>query len=175
MTGTLGTEPQFTVFAESHDDAAAAGYTALSPAGTLSGGHLAFRSARTDGLLHRIRRTAFEMPIPIESTDGLQSPGHFELTLRPGDIVRQCDHAAVLRDSVKEIAAQEGMSATFMAAPTARGASAGHVSLLAARDARRQRVRRPLRRLRDCPRSARPSWPVSSSTPLSCSSCTRRT
>ncbi len=60
-----------------------------------------------------------------------------ELTLRPGDTLQVCDGVLVVRDIVKEIAAQDGLAATFMAAPdddVVVGLPPEHLPARAARD-----------------------------------------
>ena len=65
----------------------------------------------------------------VEGTVGLGSPGQYEVTLRPDDLLIACDHLTILREAVKDIAADEGGSATFMAAYSDGIGCACHLSL----------------------------------------------
>ena len=112
-TATLGSELGFTL-------------VAAEPA--LGGNHLASRSARLEPTLHRMRRAITDMGIDIEGTFGLPGPGHFEVTMRPGDPMQICDGAVMARNAITDIAALEDCTATFMAAP-GDGGVAGHLSV----------------------------------------------
>jgi glutamine synthetase len=111
---TVVSEPQFTL---------------ASADTTLTGNHLSSRSAAVEPLMHRIRRSLVEMPVATQGITGLLGAGHFEVTLRPEDLLPACDGALLARAAVKEIAAQEGIVATFMAAYDESVGSGGHISV----------------------------------------------
>jgi len=125
----IGLEPQFTAFADSHREGLRDGFADLNHAGPVGAGHVAFQSATSEPLLHRVRSEGSQIPVGIEATVGLPSPGHFEVTLRPGNAVAVCDGALVLRAAIKDIAVQEGMCATFMSAYDQDAGTAGHVTV----------------------------------------------
>lgn len=126
FTATIGIEPQFTIFAEPHDQPDA---VQPRPVGALGGNHLATRSGRAEKTMHRIRVALQDMPVPIEGSAGLLAPGHYEITLRPADPMHVCDSALTLGAAVKDITADDGWSASFMACPEEGAGSASHVNV----------------------------------------------
>ena len=100
----------------------------ITPQPAAGANHLAARSARLEPTLHRIRRAISDMGVDIEGTFGLPGAGQFEVTMRPGDPLQICDGAVMSRNAIADIAALEGGTATFMAAPGDTGVS-GHVSV----------------------------------------------
>lgn len=129
LTASLGMEPQFTAFQDAHEEGLSTDFSALTPLAISGGAHSAFRSARGELLLRQVRRSLGQVPIRVEGTVALASPGQYEVTLRPADLVTACDHVAILRAAVKEIAADEGFSATFMASYSDGCGSASHLNL----------------------------------------------
>jgi glutamine synthetase len=72
--------------------------------------------------------------IPADTAVAEYAPGQFEINLRHRrDAVQACDDALGLRRAIKEIAARQGLLASFMAKPFADQAGSGthvHVSVL---------------------------------------------
>jgi glutamine synthetase len=72
--------------------------------------------------------------IPADTAVAEYAPGQFEINLRHrSDAVLACDDAIGLRRAVKEVAARQGLLASFMAKPFAHQAGSGthvHVSVL---------------------------------------------
>lgn len=129
LLADVGLEPQFTAFAHLHGEGLRGGFANLDHAGPVGAGHVAFQSAGTEPLLHRVRSEGSLIPVAIEGTVGLPSPGQFEVTLRPGSALAVSDAALVLRAAVKDIAVQEGMCATFMSAYDQDAGTADHVTM----------------------------------------------
>lgn len=65
----------------------------------------------------RIRSDMLAFGLPIEACNPETGPGQFEITLRYGPALGAADDALLFKTGVKEIAAQEGLVATFMAKP----------------------------------------------------------
>ncbi len=129
LSASVGLEPQFTAFDDQRGATAASDFAALRKTGPAGAGHVAFQSSRSEPLLHRVRTSGTLVPVGIEGTVGLPSPGHFEVTLTPTDALAVSDGALVLRSAIKDIAVQEDMAVTFMAAFDEGVGSAGHVSM----------------------------------------------
>ncbi len=65
-----------------------------------------------------IRSTMLEFGLPIEACNPETGPGQFEITLRYASAFRAADEAFLFKTAVKEVVAQEGLIATFMAKPS---------------------------------------------------------
>ena len=76
------------------------------------GGGLAAR-----GLRRRGARDAAEYGLAVEACTPEAGPGQFEINLRAAPALQAADEAFLLKSAVKEIAARQGLLATFMAKP----------------------------------------------------------
>ncbi len=63
----------------------------------------------------------------VESAKGEVQLGQHEIAFRYADAVTTCDNHSIYKTGAKEIAAQEGMSLTFMAKPNAREGNSCHI------------------------------------------------
>lgn len=92
-------------------------------------------------VLNDIDRLAQLQGIPAEGALAEASPGQFEINLRhTGAVLTACDHAIQLKRLVRQVAANHGVEATFMAKPYVAWAGSGmhiHLSML---DAKGQNV-----------------------------------
>lgn len=75
------------------------------------------RGARFEHVLGPIRNLCTEMGIIVEVSNPEYSPGQFEVNIRFDTAMKSADNAMLFRNSVKEIAWEEGYLATFMAKP----------------------------------------------------------
>ncbi|QLQ11678.1 MAG: glutamine synthetase [Nocardioidaceae bacterium] len=66
-----------------------------------------------------IRDLSLEFGLPIEACNPETGPGQFEITLEYRPALQAADDAFLFKTAVKEIAAQHGLLATFMAKPRA--------------------------------------------------------
>jgi glutamine synthetase len=73
------------------------------------------RGAEYEPVLAPIRNQLVEFGIPIEASNAEFAPGQFEVNMRYGEAMATADNAVLFRNSVKEIAAQHGFLASFMA------------------------------------------------------------
>jgi glutamine synthetase len=95
------------------------------------------RGTATEYLLGDIREQLATAGVYIEACNSEHGPGQFEVNIHHDDAVRAADHALVLKNAIKEIAASHGHTATFMAKLNpAWAGSSGHVhqSLLSSAD-----------------------------------------
>ncbi|HET6500312.1 MAG TPA: glutamine synthetase family protein [Amycolatopsis sp.] len=103
----------------------------------LSDGHHTYSVYRDTGsefLIGDVRRQLAEYGVRIEASNSEHGPGQFEVNIHYADALRAADHAMLLKHTVKELAAQHGYTASFIAKVNSRWAgSSGHVhqSLLA--------------------------------------------
>ncbi len=88
--------------------------------------------SRQEPVARLIRESALACELPIEACNPETGPGQFEITLRYGPALKAADDAFLFKTAVKELAAQEGLMATFMAKPRSDWAGSSchvHVSL----------------------------------------------
>lgn len=88
--------------------------------------------SRQEPLTRLIRERMLEYGIPLEACNPETGPGQFEITLRHRPALEAADDAFLFKAAVKELAAQEGLLATFMAKPSTEWAGSSchvHTSL----------------------------------------------
>jgi glutamine synthetase len=124
-----GTELEFIVFNDSYEDAWRAGYRALSPANLYNVDYSLQGTARVEPLLQRIRRSMRGAGMVVESAKGECNFGQHEIAFRYDEIVAKCDEHSLFKLGAKEIAAQEGVSLTFMAKFDQREGNSCHIHL----------------------------------------------
>lgn len=73
--------------------------------------------ARQEPVARRIREQMVAYGVPVEACNPETGPGQFEINLRYGPSLEAADAAFLFKSGVKELAAQEGLLATFMAKP----------------------------------------------------------
>ena len=125
----VGTELEFVVFADSYESAWDAGYRGLTPANRYNVDYSILGTARVEQLLRRIRNDMVGAGLAVESAKGECNFGQHEIVFRYDEAMVTCDNHAVYKTGAKEIAAQEGMSITFMAKVDAREGNSCHVHL----------------------------------------------
>lgn len=73
------------------------------------------RGAEYEDVLAPMRNQMVEFGIPIEASNTEYAPGQLEVNVRYDEAMRTADNAVRFRNAVKEIAAQHGYLASFMA------------------------------------------------------------
>lgn len=73
------------------------------------------RGAVYEEVLAPLRNQLIDFGIPVEASNMEFAPGQVEVNIRYGEALRTADNAVLFRNAVKEIAAQHGFLATFMA------------------------------------------------------------
>ena len=76
------------------------------------------RGAQFEYVLAPIRNQLEEFGIPIEASNAEFAPGQFEVNVKYDEAMRTADNAVLFRNGVREIAAQHGCIASFMAKPS---------------------------------------------------------
>jgi glutamine synthetase len=128
-TAMAGTELEFCVFRESYEQAQARGYRDLTPANLYNVDYSILGTARVEPLLRQIRLGMAGAGMYVESAKGECNYGQHEIAFRYADALTTCDNHAIYKTGAKEIAAQHGMSITFMAKPNAREGNSCHIHL----------------------------------------------
>ena len=109
------TELEFFLFNDSYEEAAAAGWRGLTPHTSTIEDYQLFQTAREEYILRRIRNEMLAADIPVEFSKGEAGRGQHEVNVTYAGALETADRHLVFKNGIKEIAAQEGRSATFMA------------------------------------------------------------
>ncbi|HEX9032886.1 MAG TPA: glutamine synthetase family protein [Streptosporangiaceae bacterium] len=128
-TALAGTELEFIVYRDSYEDAWTKGYNDLIPANQYNVDYSILGTSRIDPLLRRITGGMSGAGLYVESAKGECNLGQHEIAFRYADAVTTCDNHSIYKTGAKEIAAQEGMSLTFMAKPNLREGNSCHIHL----------------------------------------------
>ncbi|HLX50601.1 MAG TPA: glutamine synthetase family protein [Streptosporangiaceae bacterium] len=124
-----GTELEFLVFRDSYEEAHGKRYRGLTPANQYNVDYSILGTARIEPLLRRIRNGMAGAGMYVESAKGECNLGQHEIAFRYADVLTTCDNHSLYKTGAKEIAAQEGMSITFMAKPNEREGNSCHIHL----------------------------------------------
>ncbi len=112
--GRAATELEFLVFAETYEEAWAAGYRGLTPATPYNVDYSVQGTARAEPLLRRLRHEMTGAGMRVESSKGECHPGQFEIAFAYSEPLEKADEHVLYKSGAKEIAAQEGVSLSFM-------------------------------------------------------------
>ncbi|GGZ40954.1 glutamine synthetase [Streptomyces inusitatus] len=129
LTAQVATELEFIVFKDSYEQAWDRGYRGLTPANQYNTDYSVLGTGRVEPLLRRIRREMAAAGLTVESAKGECSPGQQEIAFRYDEALVTCDQHALYKTGAKEIAAQEGVSLTFMAKYDEREGNSCHIHL----------------------------------------------
>ncbi|MEU0915221.1 glutamine synthetase family protein [Streptomyces althioticus] len=128
-TAQVGTELEFIVFKDTYEQAWDAGYRGLTPANQYNVDYSVLGTGRIEPLLRRIRNEMAGAGLTVESAKGECNPGQHEIAFRYDEALVTCDQHAIYKTGAKEIAAQEGVSLTFMAKYNEREGNSCHIHL----------------------------------------------
>ncbi len=129
LVAMAGTELEFIVYADSYEQAWAKNYAGLAPANDYNVDYSILGTSRIEPLLRRVRNGMTGAGLYVESVKGECNLGQHEIAFRYADVITTCDNHSIYKTGAKEIAAQEGMSITFMAKPNAREGNSCHIHL----------------------------------------------
>jgi glutamine synthetase len=129
LVALAGTELEFIVFADSYEQAAAKNYADLLPANGYNVDYSILGTSRIEPLLRRLRLGMAGAGLYVESAKGECNLGQHEIAFRYADAMTTCDNHSIYKTGAKEIAAQDGMSITFMAKPNVREGNSCHIHL----------------------------------------------
>ncbi|WP_405610847.1 glutamine synthetase family protein [Streptomyces sp. NBC_00076] len=125
----VGTELEFIVFKDSYEQAWDADYRGLTPANQYNIDYSVLGTGRIEPLLRRVRNEMAAAGLTVESAKGECNPGQHEIVFRYDEALVTCDQHAIYKTGAKEIAAQEGVSLTFMAKYNEREGNSCHIHL----------------------------------------------
>ena len=128
-TAAAGTELEFIVFRDSYEDAWRKGYRDLDPANLYNVDYSMLGTARVEPLIRRIRNSMMAADMRVENSKGECNFGQHEINFRYDHALRTADNHVIYKTGAKEIAAQEGMSITYMAKLDEREGNSCHIHL----------------------------------------------
>ncbi len=122
-----GTELEFIVFNDSYEQAWNKGYRHLEPANLYNVDYSMLGTARVEPLIRRIRNSMMGAGMRVENSKGECNFGQHEINFRWNDALSTADDHVIYKNGAKEIAAQEGMSITYMAKLDEREGNSCHI------------------------------------------------
>ncbi|MCJ0870437.1 glutamine synthetase family protein [Streptomyces sp. AP-93] len=128
-TAMVGTELEFMVFLDTYEQAWNSDYRGLTPANQYNTDYSILGTGRVEPLLRRIRNEMQAAGLVVESAKGECNLGQHEIVFRYDEALTTCDQHSVYKTGAKEIAAQEGVSLTFMAKFDEREGNSCHIHL----------------------------------------------
>src|SRR5580693_5063415 len=129
LVALAGTELEFVVYADSYEQAWAKNYRDLVPANDYNVDYSILGTSRIEPLLRQVRNGMTGAGLYVESVKGECNLGQHEIAFRYAEAVTTCDNHSIYKTGAKEIAAQQGMSITFMAKPNVREGNSCHIHL----------------------------------------------
>ena len=126
-TANASTELEFLVFRDSYEEAWRKGYRELEPGNLYNVDYSLLGTSRVEPLIRRIRNSMTTAELEVENSKGECNYGQHEINFRYSDALRCADHHTVYKNGAKEIAAQEGMSISFMAKYNEREGNSCHI------------------------------------------------
>jgi glutamine synthetase len=109
------TELEFFLFRDTYEEASAKGWKGLTPHTSTIEDYQLMQTAREEYILRRIRNEMLAADIPVEFSKGEAGRGQHEVNVTYAGALETADRHLVFKNGIKEIAAQEGRAATFMA------------------------------------------------------------
>ncbi len=128
-TANAATELEFIVFLDSYEQAWHKRYEELEPANLYNVDYSLLGTARVEPLIRRIRNGMAGAGIDVEDSKGECNFGQHEINFRYAEALRTADEHVIYKNGAKEIAAQEGMSITYMAKFNEREGNSCHIHL----------------------------------------------
>jgi glutamine synthetase len=125
----VGTELEFIVFKDTYEQAWDSDYRGLIPVNQYNVDYSVLGTGRIEPLLRRLRNEMAGAGMVVESAKGECNPGQHEIAFRYARALSTCDDHSVYKTGAKEIAAQEGVSLTFMAKYNEREGNSCHIHL----------------------------------------------
>ncbi len=129
-----GTELEFLLFRDTYEQAQLKHYADLVPANLYNIDYSLLGTARVEPLLRRIRNSMAGAGMLVESAKGECNLGQQEIGFLYDEALITCDNHSVYKTGAKEIAAQDGVSITFMAKYDAREGNSCHIHFSLADD-----------------------------------------
>lgn len=131
-TGFTATELEFHLYHGAPAELRAQSYHGLMPTTEVHADYKITEGDLYETFFRQLRTTLEASGIPIEIAQAEYGPGQWEINLEYAEPLEMADRHALFKHVVHHVAAQHGMTATFMARPLTEGMSSSchvHVSL----------------------------------------------
>jgi glutamine synthetase len=109
------TELEFFLFRDTYEEAQEKHWKGLTPHTSTIEDYQLFQTSREEYILRRVRQEMCAADIPVEFSKGEAGRGQHEVNVTYAGALETADRHLVFKNGIKEIAAQEGRAATFMA------------------------------------------------------------
>jgi len=130
LSAMTATELEFFLFRDSLESIGNNNYMALEPISAYNEDYHILQTTKEEPVMRRLRNALYGAGIPVENTKGEAEAGQEELNIRYADPLLCADHHTIAKQATKEIAWQQGHSATFLSKWHAdRVGSASHIHL----------------------------------------------
>jgi glutamine synthetase len=126
-SANASTELELLVFRDTYETAWRKGYRDLDPANLYNVDYSLLGTARVEPLIRRIRNGMAAAGLEVENSKGECNLGQHEINFRFANALQTADEHSIYKNGAKEIAAQEGMSISFMAKFNEREGSSCHI------------------------------------------------
>ena len=124
-----GTELEFLVFKDSYEDAWRKGFRDLDPGNLYNVDYSLLGTARVEPLIRRIRNGMLGAELKVENSKGECNFGQHEINFLYDEALATADGHVIYKNGAKEIAAQEGMSITFIAKYDEKEGNSCHIHI----------------------------------------------
>ncbi len=114
FSAKMATELEFFIFRESLDHHRRTHYMDLEPLSAYNEDYHIFQTTKEESVMRRLRNSLYEAGIPVENSKGEAETGQEELNIKYDDAIKCADHHSIAKHATKEIAWQQGHSATFL-------------------------------------------------------------
>jgi glutamine synthetase len=113
----LGSELEFYAFREDLRTARLRRFHDLEPTTLIHSDHRIVGQAALEPFISQLRRQMSAAGIPVYATQAEFGLGQWEINLDYADAMEMADRHVIYKESIKELALQEGLAVTFMARP----------------------------------------------------------
>ncbi|MDH6709193.1 glutamine synthetase [Kitasatospora sp. MAA19] len=125
----VGIETEFVVYQGTGTDLTAADWRGLRPVTWDNRDYALDRPVTAAGFSRSLRQALAEAGLPVEAVKLESAPGQIEVTFPYGPASEACEQHVLFKHATKVVAEQQGLAATFMAAPAAGVGSGMHLHL----------------------------------------------
>ncbi len=126
----MATELEFFLFKGSYEKLRRKHYMNLEPISGYNEDYNILQTTKEEPVMQRLRNGLYGAGIPVENSKGEAEVGQEELNIRYSDALACADHHSIAKHATKEIAWQQGYSATFLPKWHAdRVGSASHIHM----------------------------------------------
>ncbi|MGI8662102.1 MAG: glutamine synthetase family protein [Acidimicrobiales bacterium] len=129
LVSCAATELELIAFNTTYEEGWRTRYAGLEPANQFNVDYSLAGTGRVEHLLRRIRNEMAGAGLFVESAKGECNLGQHEIAFKWSDALTTSDNHVLYKTGAKEIAAQEGMSLTFMAKYDEREGNSCHIHL----------------------------------------------